>query len=295
MASIPRLCCAGEETSSEESDWQLVAMAPDTFEEAVADPESFNKMPWLHDPIPMEEKENPNVLPLNCTVAVDGKISIKRGTWGVGMIDLNLGVGHFSGGKFSVMASEILKEGVMDQGIAEALAVQMALDWVRKRQVPDIRVFASHGYRPLEREPIFVTDKTTTLTSLQKVGDDVDTGCTAEFLFMLNILSMSIVKMLSMVNKLKFIHKRAYEGHYETPAREWAPDRLAAMGVEHGNIKVKHVVQLPTEHLLKWTNHDWYGPSLLQYVEVELVDTDDALALIGAPSSKDYLKFVCKK
>merc|ERR1711920_614481 len=93
---------------------------------------------------------------------------------------------------------------------------------------------------------------------------------------MLNVLSVGIVKMLLLVSKMRFVHRQLYEVADKTTAKNWSPDRLAAMGVEHGNAKIRIAQQVQTVHLLEWSNHKWDGPLLLS-VDVRLKDVTKAL------------------
>ena len=74
----------------------------------------------------------------------------------------------------------------------------------------------------------------------------------------------------------------------------WAPDKLAAMGIQHGRTELVLRNERPTQDLLKWTKHQWDG-TLLTYVEVELRCVILTLERLGVPSQQDYVEFVYRQ
>ena len=158
-------------------------------------------------------------------VAVDGKMSTDMQTWGVGMVDVGLGMGHFSGGPFTKCTTDILNKGVMDQATVEALALLMGIDWIRKRQKPTLNFFLTHGFRPIEMPMHFVTDRTAALVTMKDLGQVVPTllNCEATgFRIVLSHVAVSLVKMLLITGVVSFRHKSADPSQASQSASAWA-------------------------------------------------------------------------
>ena len=106
-------------------------------------------------------------------VATDGKKDDDECRWGVGVVDLYRGLGHYMGGAYLGLDPDLLmRNGELDQATVETLALHGSLTWARKREIVRYEAFRMNGFRPLGREVIFVTDRMATLRTMWKQTTD---------------------------------------------------------------------------------------------------------------------------
>ena len=143
-------------------------------------------------------------------VAVDGKFSSARQTWGVGVFDSRAGIGHVAGGCYAGCNSLSIGENGMDQATVEAIAVHMGFDWVRKRQRLPLSLFRSNGFRRLEKDITFISDRTATMVTMMRFGRFVARQFDSQlpgFEVATHNAAVSMVKMLLLFTKVVIIHK----------------------------------------------------------------------------------------
>ena len=229
-------------------------------------------------------------------VALDGKICPDQWTWGVGLLNLGLGIGCFSGGRIEECSQPILKAGKLDQATVETLALQMGMDWLRKQQKPKLAECLAAPFHPVRRNVTFITDRTATLVTMMAYSNCRSAGgmSASGFDCMLRSAAVSLLKLLLVTGRVTFMHKKAVPGQREISSWERAPDRLALKGASEVRVVAAISDGAPMFHLIQWRNLRWSNGLLMQ-AEANLGNLDEVLATIGAPSYEEFMSHVCRK
>ena len=224
-------------------------------------------------------------------VAYDGKISDKLKSWGAGLQDLYKGSGHFVGGPWKKAAGFCKPNGAMDIAAAEALAMNFAMEWVRKRDKPSASLLGRANPGMMIRHVCFMTDRTATLSSMMAYKDDFPVATKTDFegfQSATHMCSHALVKLLLCVEKVTFIHKKTDPVYRDVQGKDWEPDKLAMRGCQIGNLRLSEVPMETSFHLLRWSKYHM-PDSLLLSVDVQLTSIEAALKHYGY---KDYATFL---
>ena len=199
-----------------------------------------------------------NRLPDEIVIAYDGKISDTWSMWGVGLQDLRTGAGHFVGGAWNNADTFLECKHDLDISTAEAFAMHFALVWARKRDKTSEVSIRIAEPEMMRRSVSFVTDRTATLMTMMSYKSEYPAPMTTHFIGFpaaMHMCTLSLVKLLLCVGTVIFYHKKYCLSQCDIGANDWAPDRLAALGCEHGKFNVTLSVVQTSFHLLKWSEN----------------------------------------
>ena len=177
----------------------------------------------------------------------------------------------------------------MDQATVEAIAVQMGFDWVRKRQRLPLSLFRSNGFRRLEKDITFISDRTATMVTMMRFGRDSQLP---GFQVAIHNAAVSMVKMLLLFTKVVIIHKSVEPFQAAQDPDEWTPDELALRGLDEGGTNLGYKRVRSCFHLIRWDDAVWRGP-LLTRVELSLRDLGETLAFFNCPSYASFVEQAC--
>ena len=228
-------------------------------------------------------------------VAVDGKFSSTRQTWGVGVFDIKAGIGHVARGCYAGCSSASIGENGMEQSTVEAIAVHMGFDWVRKRQRLPLSLFRSNGFRRLEKDITLISDRTATMVTMMRFGRVAARQFDSQlpgFEVAIHNAAVSMVKMLLLFTKVVIIHKSVEPFQAAQDRHEWTPDLLALWGLDARGTNLRYERVRSCFHLIRWDDAVWRGP-LLTRVELSLRDLGETLAFFNCPSYAPFVEQAC--
>ena len=209
-------------------------------------------------PVELEVTDMPGSNVNSTLVATDGKKDDEECRWGVGVVDLHRGLGHYMGGAYLGLDPDLLmRNGELDQATVETLALHGSLTWARKREIVRYEAFRMNGFRPLGREVIFVTDRMSTLQTMRKTTGGVGRGTYVQGFRRAFDAVADALKLLMLVRTVRFVHKSHWPSQVNYAPTEWIPDVLAARGMEHGNARLRLPQSEYILDVIHWTNDRW--------------------------------------